>query len=197
MLGAHTRIDAAENDVMNVKTLCLGVLELGEASGYEIRKMTQDGRFSHFVDASYGAIYPALSALEADGLVSWREERHPGRPERKVYSITERGRVALIAALNEETRDDVIKSEFLFVLRFCELARPSHVKSELDRRIAWLEAQLARLEEARQSGCGTASSFAQGYGQAIYRAMHEYLVGNRHDIEDIAGRGLIGRDAAE
>ena len=40
---------------MNVRTLCLGVLSLGEATGYEIKKLLES-RFSHFYDASFGSI---------------------------------------------------------------------------------------------------------------------------------------------
>ena len=79
---------------MNVRTLCLGILSLHEATGYEIRKMVEEGTFSHFIDASYGSIYPALAQLLKEGLVSVRTETaETVRPPRKVYTITEhRGR---------------------------------------------------------------------------------------------------------
>jgi DNA-binding PadR family transcriptional regulator len=182
---------------MNVKTLCLGVLQLGSASGYEIRKLTQDGPFSHFVDASYGAIYPALSALEAERLVSCREERRPGRPDRRVYSITPLGHEALLAALAESPRQDVIKSEFLFVLRLAELAAPAHISNEIDRRLARLEDQIAQMEEALERKCEPTGRFVCGYGLAVYRAMHGYLAENRRMVEAVAGIGLAARDAAE
>ena len=48
---------------MNVRTLCLGVLSFGDATGYEIKKMAEDGLFSHFIEASFGSIYPALTKM--------------------------------------------------------------------------------------------------------------------------------------
>jgi len=39
---------------MDVKTLCLGVLNRGEASGYEIKKQCEEGPFSHFYAAGFG-----------------------------------------------------------------------------------------------------------------------------------------------
>ena len=48
---------------MNVRTLCLGILSLQEASGYEIKKDVEDGVFCHLIDASFGSIYPALTQL--------------------------------------------------------------------------------------------------------------------------------------
>ena len=59
---------------MNVRTLCLGILSVGEASGYEIKKEIEEGLFSHFIDASFGSIYPALTQLNAEGLVTLRAE---------------------------------------------------------------------------------------------------------------------------
>ena len=63
---------------MNVRTLCLGVLSLGEATGYEIKKLLES-RFCHFYDASFGSIYPARTKLTGEGMVS----RMPNSPLKK------------------------------------------------------------------------------------------------------------------
>ena len=76
---------------MNVRTLCLGVLSSGEASGYEIKKEIEEGLFNHFIDASYGSIYPALTQLAGEGLVTVRAEEQSGKPDKKVYAITTKG----------------------------------------------------------------------------------------------------------
>ena len=55
---------------MDVRTLCLGVLSMGSASGYEIKKRLENG-FGHFYDASFGSIYPGQS----------REPDEPGNVE--------------------------------------------------------------------------------------------------------------------
>ncbi len=68
---------------MNVRTLCLSVLYQGEATGYDIRRQCSEGKFSYFVEASYGSIYPALAKLEEDGLVTSRLEQQDGKPARK------------------------------------------------------------------------------------------------------------------
>ena len=48
---------------------------------------------STFWPVNLAAIYPALRKLEEEGLVSHRLERSDeGRPDRKVYEITEAGR---------------------------------------------------------------------------------------------------------
>ena len=66
---------------MNVRSLCLGILSTGEASGYEIKKDIEEGMFSHFIDASFGSIYPALTQLAGEGLVTVREQEQTGKPD--------------------------------------------------------------------------------------------------------------------
>ncbi|GEQ96922.1 hypothetical protein JCM17844_05590 [Iodidimonas gelatinilytica] len=68
---------------MDVRTLCLGILALGDASGYEIKKMVAEGSFSFFSEASYGSIYPALTKLTDEAL-------SPAGPCRKTNGPTKR-----------------------------------------------------------------------------------------------------------
>ena len=60
----------------------LGLIEELRRHGYEI---------------SAGTLYPMLHGLEKKGYLTSRRER-AGRRERRVYEITERGRMALIEA---------------------------------------------------------------------------------------------------
>ena len=99
---------------MNIRTLCLGVLSFKEASGYELKKEIEDGMYSHFIDASFGSIYPALTQMNAEGLLTLRSEEQSGRPDKKVYAITDTGRAALAKSLAELPASNKFKSEFLF-----------------------------------------------------------------------------------
>ena len=139
---------------MNVKTLCLAILQHGDATGYEIKKMSVEGEYSYFVDASFGSIYPALARLEADGSVTVREETHPGKPARKVYSITEEGRATLVAELSGPTDPDIFRSPFLLVAMNAELLSRDQVAAAIDARIGQLErdTQLAEVEQASRDG---------------------------------------------
>src|SRR5690606_31134512 len=105
---------------MDVKTLCLGVLSRGEASGYEIKKAFQEGAFSHFHQASFGSIYPALNALAAEGLVAVRAQAQDKRPDKKIYSLAPKGQTALLAALMAPPAPDAMRSDFLFILFFAQ-----------------------------------------------------------------------------
>ena len=183
---------------MNVKTLCLGILHFGDATGYEIRKMAQEGRFGHFIEASYGSIYPALIGLENSKLVSSRKESNPGRPDRKVYSINEAGRADFNATLQNDPREDIVKSEFLFVMMCADLLPGAHITHLLDQRLSQLEAKIAHLKDVNTSCEHQGSRFVIGYGLAMYEATHAYLANHRQNIESFASSGTqsLG-DAAE
>jgi DNA-binding PadR family transcriptional regulator len=108
---------------MDVRTICLGILTRGDATGYEIKKLFDDDGYQHFVEASFGSIYPALNRLTDEGYVSVREESQEKRPDRKVYSITPAGRNWFIASLLKPLPEDRHRSPFVFAI-FCDLLPP-------------------------------------------------------------------------
>ncbi|WP_199562587.1 PadR family transcriptional regulator [Pelagibacterium lacus] len=130
---------------MNVRTLCLSILHSREASGYEIRKLCTEGNGSYFVEASFGSIYPALAKLEEEELVTSRVEHQPGKPSKKIYAITEAGRIAFIDALHEPLGEDVFRSPFLLFALFANLVDADLVEERVKARIAELDVQIAEL----------------------------------------------------
>ena len=165
---------------MNTQTLCLGILYFGDATGYEINKLASEGRFSHFIEASYGSIYPSLTKLTKQKLVTMREERQDGKPVRKIYAITDLGREALMTSLREETRPDIFKSEFLFVCLFAPILEENMISGVLDRQIRQLEESLSRLSECHEKCSHAASKFSIGYGMALHQAALNYIANAKH-----------------
>ena len=123
---------------MDVKTVCLGMLTDGDASGYDLKKQFESS-FGHFFAAGYGSIYPALSALAEQGLVSCEEIPQDGKPDRKVYAITDEGRQFLVEALQNTSPCHKVRSEFLAMMCFAHLMRPGDVEAVLDNRLADIE----------------------------------------------------------
>lgn len=136
---------------MNVKTLCLGFLTTKEATGYEIKKEFEEGFFSHFIEASYGSIYPALNQLAAQGLVTVREEEQAGKPDKKVYAITESGRSVLSKWLAVVPARDKYKSEFLFEMFLQHYLTPQHVVTAAETQLAHLRTDLKNIRHCREN----------------------------------------------
>ena len=170
---------------MSVRTLCLGILSLRDATGYEIRKMVEEGAFSHFIDASYGSIYPALAQLLKEGLVSVRtEETERGRPPRKVYRITHQGRAALAKALATDPARDKFKSEFLFQMLFMERIDPAQLALTYDAYIAEQEAELERIRgaESELPADHPGATFVRAYGETVLFTIIDFLKERREEM---------------
>lgn len=168
---------------MDVRTICLGILTRGSATGYEIRRTFDESGLQHFVEASLGSIYPALSRLTEEGLVSVREEAQEKRPDRKVYSITPQGRSAFLGALMQPLAEDRHRSPFLFAMQFSGLLPVSRLQSLIDGYIAQSEEKLAQLERKARGDLMPGERFAIGLGHTIYTAMLDFLRTRRADVE--------------
>ncbi len=180
---------------MNIRTLCLGILSFNEATGYEIKKMVEEGMFSHFIDASYGSIYPALTQMSSEGLLTVRAEEQSGKPDKKVYAITLHGREALGDALFVLPGPDKFKSEFLFQMLLMGLVSGEKLAEVYDARLDDLTTELARIEECGVAATDAGHRFVNGYGQVVIGAAVRYLRECRQEIlQEAAARTA---DAAE
>jgi len=168
---------------MDVRTICLGILTRGEATGYEIKKLFDEDGYHHFVEASFGSIYPALTQLTRDGLVEVRAEAQEKRPDRKVYSITQAGRSQFLASLLKPLPEDRHRSAFVFAMLFSHLLPSQRVTDLLDAYTHQNEVNLAQLDKAEGQTRG--ERFAIGLGQAIYAAVIDFLREHRADLETV------------
>lgn len=168
---------------MDVKTLCLGALSLKPATGYDIRKYFQEeGPFSHFQDAAFGSIYPALKRLVEEGLVTGTDEPQESRPDKRVYTITPAGMRALQDALVQPPAPDKVRSDFTFILYFGHLLPPDHLHRLVEARMAWLRDLLGRMDECKERPMEAGPAFTLGLGIAVYRAALQYMEEHRHEL---------------
>lgn len=171
---------------MDVKTVCLGMLTDGPASGYDLKKQFESS-FAHFFAAGYGSIYPALSSLADSGLVECEEIPQEGKPDRKVYRITNPGRDFLSEALQNPCPCHKVRSEFLATMCFAHLMRPQDIEAVLDHRledIGRYQAMFAQLESDCMDDWSEGMKFVLGFGKAVASAMETYVRGNRHLLEN-------------
>ena len=106
---------------MDVRTMCLGILSRGKASGYEIKKELEEGPLSCLFDAGYGSIYPALKRLQDQGLIEQASTPEDGRADAKYYQITDDGLKDFIGSLQSKKTKDKIKSPVMFAMFFGNL----------------------------------------------------------------------------
>ena len=179
---------------MDVKTVCLGMLTDGEASGYDLKKEFQSS-FAHFFAAGYGSIYPALSALAKDGFVECREELQEGKPDRKVYRITDKGFTRLRDELKKPNPSHKVRSEFLATMCFAHLMTNDQLQTVLNNRIKEIDRYLQMFNEFETSGMDDWSpgmQFVCGCGKTVMQALKRYieenenLLTNEEDSQNLA-----------
>lgn len=168
---------------MDARAICLAVLSMGDASGYEIRKSLESGPFGSFTDAGYGSIYPALKRLSEEGMITGRQESQEGRPDKTVYSVTQKGKLALLDILHEAPSVERLTSDHLFRLFFAELLPVRMVEALIEERIAHYRTKIAQMREGRERGHGSpGADFVCGFGLALYEAGAHYLEEHKHEL---------------
>ena len=165
---------------MDARTLCLGALTCGDASGYEIKKMFEEGPFAYFHQVSFGSIYPSLARLCDEGKISMREETQDGRPDKKVYSLNDVGREALREALAVTPAADKLRSEIMVMFFLQEFLEPSHLQLVFKQQLGYYRALLDHIESMDYDDFTKERQFVRGLGQTIYRSLVEYMEHNGH-----------------
>jgi DNA-binding PadR family transcriptional regulator len=158
----------------------------GPASGYDLKKNFESS-FGHFFAAGYGSIYPALSALSKQGYVNCEKIPQEGKPDRKVYEITEEGRQFLLKALENPNPCHKLRSEFLATMCFAHLMRPEDVETVLNHRLEEISRYQAMFREIEAEGTASfppGMRFVLGFGKALAAAMRDYIDNNRDLLDD-------------
>lgn len=136
--------------VNKTKFAILGVLNAIPCSGYDIKKYC-DKSISHFWNENFGHIYPVLRQMETEGLITGKEEQMEGKPPRKLYFITPRGREEFIAWLMQPVDYTPVRSELLLKLTFAKNIPRDNIIEKLQRDKELHEKHLTeyrKLEEA-------------------------------------------------
>ncbi len=159
---------------MNVKTLCLGILSCGDASGYEIKQFFEKA-FSHFYAAGYGSIYPALAELNQAGLIDCVDVMQEKRPAKKVYSLTVSGRAQLIEVLAHTQPTHKIRSAFMVLIVFSSLLSRERLLEVLQQRIEDSQQMIDYIKSHVSDHEDPAARFVAGFASASLQAGMEYV----------------------
>lgn len=120
----------------------LGLLAFwGNLSGYDVKRL-----FDHILAPMWGAaqsqIYKELRRMKELGWVEMEREEQEARPDRKVYSITERGRAALRAWQGQPAEVFQLRDELLLKVLFGSFAAPGDIAHNLRASLAEHEMRL-------------------------------------------------------
>lgn len=182
---------------MNTQTLILAILNFEDASGYEIKKHSTEGAFSYFVDISYGSIYPTLSRLEKEGLVTCRAEAQEGKPDKKVYSITGAGRAEFMKALQAPHQKDKFRSEFLLIAMCANITPKAVIERAVDGHIEEVNGIKQQITELLSECDDASTQWIADYGMHVMNAKLDFVTQNRGKLIAMAMQDSPLKEAAE
>lgn len=124
------------------------LVSLSERSGtgYQLTRRF-DRSIGHWWRASHQQIYKTLGRMTDSGLVTFVEQAQDGKPDKKVYSITDRGRAALSEWIRTPGKDVTDRRELATKIRGAAPSDLPDLTAEI-RRIRNLHAERAALFRA-------------------------------------------------
>ncbi|MFC5699789.1 PadR family transcriptional regulator [Cohnella faecalis] len=124
----------------------LGLLHKRPFSGYEIKNYFET-LFFYFYGTSFGTIYPTLNKLERQGCISKQSVPQDNRPNKNLYSLTDKGREQFRDYMDSPVEADVFRSDFMMRLFFGSLAGPEKILGWMTERLEQTTQTLKKMEE--------------------------------------------------
>lgn len=115
----------------------LGLLASESLSGYDLNM-----RANTFWHTTHSRIYPLLAQLEQSGYVTFDLVKQSDKPDKKIYSLTEKGLKAVKFWLKSPTENPVIKDEFFFKIFCMHILKPDDINELLNEREAMYNSRI-------------------------------------------------------
>lgn len=148
-----------EQRLSHIDLMILGLLSERPMYGYEINKTISSEEMRVWIDIPMPSIYASLSKLKTRDFVREAAEKEPGKPERGVFHITNKGREVFLntlsMALGEERQDHISYNIPIFFMN--RLSREK-VIAGLEQRREFLRSWLASIQEGMSEGRARESS---------------------------------------
>jgi PadR family transcriptional regulator, regulatory protein AphA len=130
---------------MSLKFAILGLLRNSPQSGYDINKQ-MDTYLKFFWTADQSQIYRALYAMKDDGWVDVETVLQEDSPNKKIYSITQKGLDELKDWLRQPAPEGEARIPWLLKVQFSDVISEQELLSLLQMRLERLKKRLDSLE---------------------------------------------------
>lgn len=161
---------------VSLRHFILGLLTQQPMSGYDIRQTLHS--LGWLVgNPSFGSLYPALHALLKDSLVTVDEDVRPGKPSRKIYTITDAGRQDLQEWIDQPTGPSASARAFVMRLILADSSSRAGLITQLHQRRAQVAAHCAALRETSSQDAekSIGRRLALDYGLALATTELDWL----------------------
>jgi DNA-binding PadR family transcriptional regulator len=133
---------------MALRNAVLAALLEGEASGYDLAKGFE-ASVANFWMATPQQLYRELERMERAGLIRARVVQQERRPNKRLFSLTEAGLVALHGFTAEPSKPTAIRDELMVKVQAVDAGDLDAVRAGIEERLARSQAKLARYAKLR------------------------------------------------
>jgi len=156
-----------------------------------------------FWNESYGQIYPNLKRLAGEGFVTAKIERQKGKPDRRIYSITKKGRERLAKWLAVQPQPEIPRNEFLLKLFFGERIPTEILIGWVEHMVESESAILRELTRVEREDIAQVQHYpgapywkmAARFGQLELKAHLKWAEETRTELRGMAGNQRSVREA--
>lgn len=134
---------------MALRDAVLAALLDGEASGYDLAKGF-DASVANFWMATPQQLYRELDRMSAEGLIEARLVEQDRRPNKRLYSLTDAGRKALLEFTEVPPKPGAIREDLLVQIQAVDSGNIEAVRTALAERLQWATAKLARYRRGQE-----------------------------------------------
>jgi len=131
---------------MSLPHALLGLISYRPSTGYDL-KTTFKTSIHFFWNATLPQIYRTLKQMEADGWVTSTVEHQDGKPSKKIYSVTDRGRSEFKRWLAEPPEMAEMRNPMLIKIFFGNQMHPEQFAEQLHGWRQFHVGMAARLEK--------------------------------------------------
>lgn len=146
---AIARTEGAKSEQVKIPVIgyaILGRLARHDQTGYELSLLMGPPKNFNW-DAGHSQIYPALAALTEAGYVEFSHVTQEGRPNKKVYRITDAGGEALRAWVKDAPTPTPMRDEFSLKVFSLWLVAPEDAIEALTTQIEFAEKEIAQIDD--------------------------------------------------
>nr|WP_312576400.1 helix-turn-helix transcriptional regulator [Sedimentibacter sp.] len=165
-----------------IKKLSYGLISLLSTkpmTGYDLT--LRINKFSH---SSHSAIYPLLSDLEEKGYIEFELRKQLNKPDKKIYSLTDKGMELLREWFISDTKQSIVRDEMSFKISCMQIMDDDLVNRLLDEIEERYKKRLDNCKKAIEmmslsSSDDMETAFLTSFGNYVLtqRIMNEAIIG--------------------
>jgi DNA-binding PadR family transcriptional regulator len=167
---------------MDIQYAILGLLSWKPCSGYDLKKIISDSEVFYW-SGNNNQIYNSLVHLHKEGLVTQQVLQQESLPAKKIYSLTEKGRVEFHRWLLSSPELPEFRNNFLIQLAFAGALTDAQIDDLLGRYAEEIAVQL-RMRQAQAARSSSTSEERTPREKFLWQKITENVIAAyQHELD--------------